>query len=76
MNEIVSIISTVGFPIACCLLLGSYVFKVTEFNKQELKSVNEKLQEIIEKTSECITNNTNALYELKESILKGDKKDD
>lgn len=75
MNEIVSIISTVGFPIACCLVLSYYVFKVTESNRQELKNVNEKLQEIIEKTSECITNNTNALYELKESILKGDKKD-
>lgn len=75
MNEIISIISTVGFPIACCLGLGYYVFKVTDSNRQELKNVNEKLQEIIEKTSECITNNTNALNELKESILKGEKKD-
>lgn len=49
MNEIVSIISTVGFPIACCLGLGYYVFKVTDSNRQELKNVNEKLQEIIEK---------------------------
>lgn len=29
MNEIVSIISTVGFPIAACVALGYYVFTVT-----------------------------------------------
>lgn len=75
MNDVVSLISTVGFPITCCLGLSYYVFKVTESNRQELKNVQEKLQEIIEKTSECITNNTNALNELKESILKGEKKD-
>jgi hypothetical protein len=70
MTDFVTIISTVGFPIASCLALGLYVYKATETNKQELTKTNEKLQEIIEKTTECITNNTNALYELKDSITK------
>lgn len=70
MTEFTQLITTVGFPIACCMALAGYVFKVTDANKKELQALNAKLESIIEKTCECIINNTNALEELKNLVKK------
>lgn len=52
-NEIVNIISNVGFPIALCLVMFYYMNKQNEKHKQE-----------IDKLSETLQNNTKVLTEL------------
>lgn len=52
-NEIVNIISNVGFPIAVCLVMFYYMNKQNEKHKQE-----------IDKLSETLQNNTKVLTEL------------
>lgn len=37
LNDIVSVISTLGFPIAMCLILCYYVNKINESHKAESK---------------------------------------
>ena len=37
LNDIVSVISTLGFPIAMCLILCYYVSKINESHKVESK---------------------------------------
>lgn len=53
VNAIVSVISTVGFPIAVCLILFMYIYK-----KQE------KTDDTIAKLTETINNNTAVIQHL------------
>lgn len=53
VNSIVSVISTVGFPIAVCLILFFYIYK-----RQE------KTDDTIAKLTETINNNTAVMQRL------------
>lgn len=57
MGEIVSIISTVGFPIACCLIMFYWCMKQEERHKAET-----------DKLAEALNNNTLALTKLSERM--------
>ena len=46
MENIVSVISSVGFPIAMCLLLFWYMQKETENHKEETKSLTEAINKL------------------------------
>ncbi len=61
MNDIVSIISTVGFPITMTLILLWYIYDSNNKHKQE-----------IDKMSEALNNNTVAITKLLDK-LGGDK---
>ena len=56
-NAIITIISTVGFPIAVCLILFYYIYK-----KQE------KTDDTIAKLTETINNNTSVIQHLIEKL--------
>lgn len=64
LDSITSVISTVGFPIAICLILLWYINKMTETHKNEMDSMTAALNQ-----------NTIVLAELKE-LLRGLKKDE
>ncbi len=38
LNEIATLISTLGFPVTMCVILCCYVNKITESHKEESKS--------------------------------------
>lgn len=56
-NEVLTAISTVGFPIVICLLVCYFVYYLTKSQK-----------ETYEKLSETINNNTIALAQLSQKI--------
>lgn len=56
-NDIVSAISTVGFPIVICLIMCYFIYYLTKTQK-----------ETYEKISETIKNNTVAISRLAEKI--------
>lgn len=62
MQELETLITTVGFPIAMCLLFAWYIYKRDE------KDINKDLEhkQEVDKLSEAITNNTIVM----EKILK------
>lgn len=64
INEIVSLISTVGFPIVACLGLGWYVKYTTDQNNNEVKEMRVEYQAQIDKVTEALNNNTLALQRL------------
>lgn len=57
LDSITAVISTVGFPIAICLILLWYINKMTEAHKNEMDSMTAALNQ-----------NTVVLAELKELI--------
>lgn len=62
MQEVETLITTVGFPIAMCLLFAWYIYKRDE--KDSMKDTEHKQE--VDKLSEAITNNTIVM----EKILK------
>lgn len=64
LDSITAVISTVGFPIAVCLILLWYINKMTEAHKNEMDSMTSALNQ-----------NTVVLAELKE-LIRGLKKDE
>lgn len=73
MKEIETLITTVGFPIAMCLLFAWYIYKRDEKDS----ATSESHKEEVDKLSEAIQNNTIVMEKiLKVLTLKGDISDD
>ena len=60
MQEVETLITTVGFPIAMCLLFAWYIYNRDE---KDIKKDNEHKQEV-DKLSEAISNNTIVMEKL------------
>lgn len=71
IQDAITIINAVGFPIFCVLGLGFYIYK----NGKEQKEDREKTNEIIMNFALNIQANTNALQNLSEIIKENVKKD-
>lgn len=64
MNDFVTIISSVGFPIAACIAMGFYVkYQMDHYNEQISAIMQEHKREIAEVTT-AINNNTLAVTKL------------
>jgi len=57
IQTFMQVISTVGFPIACCIIMFWYLQKEQESHKEEMKTV-----------TEALNKNTVVLTELKDLI--------
>ena len=69
MEDIVNIISNLGFPIAISIVTIAFVYKLITEEREENKNREERLMNMIRTT---IDNNTKAIQELKD-YMKGDK---
>ena len=70
--EWAQLISTLGFPIVCCVALAIYVTKITQQNREDTKELNkqhtEEMLEFKEDIKEALNNNTIALNKLCEKL--------
>lgn len=64
INDIMTAITTVGFPIVCCLALAWYVKDQTEKNRAQLNALTEQHRMEISSVTEALNNNTLALQRL------------
>ena len=64
MGDIVSVISSVGFPIVACVGLAFYVKYQTDAYRQEVKDLQKEHRDEINKMTEALNNNTEALHKL------------
>ncbi|MDY5646453.1 MAG: hypothetical protein SPF22_05535 [Candidatus Onthovivens sp.] len=68
MNDIVNIISTVGFPIGSCLLYMYYIYKDKQQSREENAKREEKLMEQIARFNEIMNHFNNTLIGLDKRI--------
>lgn len=59
MTEIITAVSTLGFPIVACGALAWYVYKLTQTHRAE-----------VEKLADVIANNTRAIERLTREVKK------
>lgn len=64
VNGIVTLITTVGFPIVMCGAMGYYVKYVTDQNRSDMISERKDHQEEVKAMTEAINNNTLAIQKL------------
>lgn len=72
MNEVVSIISAVGFPIVAAVACGMFVKWQYEQNAKQVDEMRKEHKEEVQKMTEALNNNTLALQKLIDKI--GDEK--
>ena len=78
MNEIVQIISTLGFPIAACIGMGWFVKYQTDLNNKNMTDMRAEQATQNRTMQTAINNNTKALQELidKLDLCKAVESDD
>lgn len=68
MNEVVSIISAVGFPIVAAVACGMFVKWQYEQNAKQVDEMRKEHKEEVQKMTEALNNNTLALQKLIDKI--------
>lgn len=70
-QTITTIISSLGFPIVCCLGLGWWIKTITENFNNQLEQTRKDHKEEIKALKDSLDNNTIALTKLLDRLEKG-----
>ena len=76
MGDIANIISSMGFPIAMCVLMCYYIKYTQDNYRNDINNLNEKHKEESTKLVQAINNNTLVIKELSERLNKEVENDD
>ena len=68
VNNIVTIITTVGFPIVACGGMAWYVKYITDRNREDIKEERDQHDQEMKKVTEALNNNTLAIQKLTDYI--------
>ena len=68
MTDAISIIQTVGFPIACVIALGYYLYTINKQMREENTTREERLYNIIDQQSEQMSALKTSIDTLNETI--------
>lgn len=71
MQTILQAISTVGFPIACCIAMAVFVKYITDKNREEVAKLNEDHKKEMNEVTQALNNNTLALQSLTDHLRNG-----
>ena len=76
VSTVVSLISSLGFPIVACIYMANYTRKQIDVYRADIKELQAEHKAEISKVTEALDNNTRALIELSAYIKEGKKHDD
>ena len=68
IGSVATLISTVGFPIVCCVAMALYVKYITDKNREEVAELNREHKVEMSEVTTAITNNTLAMQQLADII--------
>ena len=69
-NEIVNLITVVGFPIVMCGAMAYFVKYITDRHREERKELNQQHTDEMKQVTEALNNNTLALQHLTYTLDK------
>ena len=70
MDVFIQVVSTLGFPIACCIACGWYVKYITDKNRDQIDKIMEQHQSEMKEVTQALNNNTLAITKLTD-YMKG-----
>lgn len=68
MNDIITAISSLGFPIVACIGMGWYVKYQTDNNTKEVTEMRTEHKQEIDKVTQALNNNTLVIQKLIDKI--------
>ena len=68
VNDVVSIITTVGFPIVCCGAMAWYVKYITDRHHKDIEKMQTDHKEEMTNITTALNNNTLALQHLADKL--------
>ena len=74
ITAITQVITSVGFPIAACLLMGWYIKTQTDHYREDLSTLNLQHKEEMDKITAALNNNTLALQKISDALIWGEKR--
>lgn len=69
-NAIITLITSVGFPIVACMAMAWYVKYTTDQNNADVKAMQQEHKEEMNKVTEALNNNTLAIQKLVDKLEK------
>lgn len=73
--DIISMVQSVGVPVAFCVCMAWYVKYITDQHREDRNSADVRHKEEISEVTRALNNNTLAIQKLTDYIMKG-KEDD
>lgn len=67
-STISTLITSVGFPIVCCIAMGMYVRKQTDNYREDVKQLTEEHRNEMTEVTTALNNNTLAIQKLCDKI--------
>lgn len=64
INDVLTAVTTVGFPIVCCGAMMYYVKYTTDKHREEIETLNDRHRDEMKEVTSAINNNTLALQKL------------
>lgn len=64
INDILTAVTTVGFPIVCCGAMMYYVKYTTDKHREEIETLNTQHKNEMKEVTNAVNNNTLALQKL------------
>lgn len=68
MSDLVQIVSTLGFPIACCIAMGYFFKYITDKDREERQALSDQHREEMRDVTAAVNNNTIAITKLCERL--------
>lgn len=68
INEVTTLIGTLGFPIVMCLGMAWYVKYITDKNREQIAKLNEQHQTELKEITTSVNNNTMAISKLTDKL--------
>lgn len=76
MQDLINMISTVGFPIVISVIMAYYVRDQGDKNREDIRSLNEQHKTEMLTVIDALNNNTLALTQLRDSLIERGIADD
>lgn len=73
VDSIATLISSLGFPICCCVVLGWYIKNITETYNKQIEELRKEHKDETMKLTEALNNNTLVIQRLIDKIGDSDK---
>ena len=71
MEDIITTISNIGFPVTCVIGMGYYFVNQSKYDRDENSKREERLFSMLESNAQVISENTRAIENLKAVIERG-----
>lgn len=67
--DIISVIQSVGVPVAFCVAMGYYVKHISDQHREDVNKLNEQHKEEMAEVTQALNNNTLALQKLTDYLV-------